>query len=186
MKPPPTEKSYHIFYQMMAGLHPEERLQLGLTDFSIKDLNYLNMGDTRQDDAEDAERFENWRSSLAILGIPFMDVVRVLSAILLLGNVRFTPRVGDDAFDVEVIGKEELHSVAKLLGISPTMLCQGLTMRTHSVRGQAINSMTDSHQVIFIYQLVLKISSVTRLELFGLPTDLKNSYHLTMHSGRKA
>lgn len=131
----------------MAGLHPDERVQLGLSNFTIRDLNYLNMGDTRQDEMEDAERFEQWRNSLAILGIPFMDVIRVLSAILLLGNVRFIPRVGDDAFDVEVIGKEELHSVAKLLGVSATLLCQGLTMRTHSVRGQAINSLTDSHQV---------------------------------------
>ena len=146
VKPPPTEKSYHIFYQMMAGLHPDERMQLGLNNLSVRDLNYLNMGDIRQDEMEDAERFENWRSALAILGIPFMDVVRVLSAILLLGNVRFTPRVGDD-FDVEVIGKEELHSVAKLLGVSTTLLCQGLTARTHAVRGQAIKSLNDSHQV---------------------------------------
>ena len=92
MKPPPTEKSYHIFYQMMAGLHPDERAQLGLSHFGIKDLNYLNMGDTQTDEMEDAERFEQWRNSLAILGIPFMDVIRILSAILLLGNVRFTPR----------------------------------------------------------------------------------------------
>lgn len=76
-----------------------------------------------------------------------MDVVRVLSAILLLGNVIFTPGLGDDAFDVELMGKDELNSVAKLLGISSTLLWQGLTMRTHSVRGQPIQSMSDSHMV---------------------------------------
>ena len=65
-------------------------------------------------------------------------------------SFRFS-RVGDDAFDVEVIGKEELQSAAKLLGVSATMLIQGLTMRTHSVRGQAINSLTDSHQVKFSF-----------------------------------
>ena len=80
-------------------------------------------------------------------GIPFMDVVRVLSSILLLGNVVFTPGLGDDAFDVELMGKDELNSVAKLLGISSTLLWQGLTMRTHSVRGQPIQSMSDSHMV---------------------------------------
>lgn len=145
VKPPPTEKSYHIFYQMMAGLHQEERIQLGLDGFTVRDLNYLNIGDIRQDETEDAKRFEDWRTSLAILGIPFMDVVRVLSAILLLGNVIFTPGLGDDAFDVELMGKDELNSVAKLLGISSTLLWQGLTMRTHSVRGQPIQSMSDSH-----------------------------------------
>ena len=45
VKPPPTEKSYHIFYQMMAGLNPEEKSQLGLDGLSIKDLNYLNIGE---------------------------------------------------------------------------------------------------------------------------------------------
>ena len=71
---------------MMAGLNPEERSQLGLDGLSIKDLNYLNIGDTRQDETSDAKRFADWKSNLAILGIPFMDVVRVLSAILLLGK----------------------------------------------------------------------------------------------------
>ena len=71
---------------MMAGLNPEERSQLGLDGLSIKDLNYLNIGDTRQDETSDAKRFADWKSNLAVLGIPFMDVVRVLSAILLLGK----------------------------------------------------------------------------------------------------
>ena len=71
---------------MMAGLNPEERSQLGLEGLSIKDLNYLNIGDTRQDETSDAKRFADWKCNLAVLGIPFMDVVRVLSAILLLGK----------------------------------------------------------------------------------------------------
>ena len=76
---------------MMAGLNPEERSQLGLDGLSIKDLNYLNIGDTRQDETSDAKRFADWKSNLAVLGIPFMDVVRVLSAILLLG--KFTKKM---------------------------------------------------------------------------------------------
>jgi dachs protein len=147
VRPPPTEKSYHIFYQMMAGLNSDEKAQLGLDGFSIRDLLYLNMGDTRQDEVADAQRFLEWKTSLAILGIPFMDVVRVLAAVLLLGNVEFTPRVGDDAFDVEIIGQDELNSVAKLLGISTTILWQGITTRTHTVRGQPMKSMSDSHLV---------------------------------------
>ena len=148
VKPPPTEKSYHIFYQMMSGLNPEERAQLGLDGYTVRDLLYLNVGDTRVDEAADAQRFAEWKSNLAILGIPFMDVVRVLAAILLLGNVEFAPRLGDDAFDVEIIGQEELNSVAKLLGVSTTMLWQGLTTRTHTVRGQPVKSMSDSNLVI--------------------------------------
>ena len=50
------------------------------------------LGDTRQDEVADSQRFSEWRASLAVLGIPFMDVVRVLAAILLIGNVQFAPR----------------------------------------------------------------------------------------------
>ena len=42
-----------------------------------------------QDEQEDAARFQAWKACLGILGIPFLDVVRVLSAVLLLGNVKF-------------------------------------------------------------------------------------------------
>eukprot|EP00095_Tigriopus_kingsejongensis_P002709 maker-scaffold809_size94238-snap-gene-0.26 protein:Tk02709 transcript:maker-scaffold809_size94238-snap-gene-0.26-mRNA-1 annotation:"myosin-i heavy chain" len=145
VKPLPMEKNYHIFYQMLAGLAEEEKKQLGLSGFSVRDLLYLNMGDTRQDESQDAQRFAEWKANLAVLGIPFMDVVRVLSAILLLGNVEFAPRATEESYDVEIIGKEELNSVSSLLGVPTTHLCQGLTSRTHSVRGQYMKSMSDAN-----------------------------------------
>lgn len=161
MKPPPTEKSYHIFYQMLAGLNNEERNHLGLSGYHLRDFKYLNVGDTRQDLEVDAARFSDWRQSLSDLGIPFMDVVRVLSGILLLGNVQFVPpRMdrGDDSFDVEVNGKEELSVVARLLGISTTLLWQGITTRTHTVRGQPVKSMSDANLVTnsFFIELYLR------------------------------
>ena len=131
----------------MAGLSIEERSQLGLDGYTVRDLQYLNVGDTRQDEVCDAQRFAEWRSSLAVLGIPFMDVVRVLSAILLLGNVEFAPGAGDDSFEVDVIGQEDLNVVARLLGISKTLLWQGITTRTHTVRGQPVKSMSDANLV---------------------------------------
>lgn len=161
VKPPPTEKSYHIFYQMLAGLNNEERNHLGLSGYHLRDFKYLNVGDTRQDLEVDAARFSDWRQSLSDLGIPFMDVVRVLSGILLLGNVQFVPpRMdrGDDSFDVEVNGKEELSVVARLLGISTTLLWQGITTRTHTVRGQPVKSMSDANLVTnsFFIELYLR------------------------------
>lgn len=55
----------------------------------MHNLNYLQSGDTCQNEQEDAMRFQAWKTCLGILGIPFLDVVRVLSAVLLLGNVQF-------------------------------------------------------------------------------------------------
>ena len=146
--PLPMEKNYHIFYQMLAGLTQEERSQLGLEGYTVRDLLYLNMGDTRQDEVADAQRFVDWKSNLAVLGIPFMDVVRVFASILLLGNVEFEPNGGsEEAYDVEIIGKEELNSVAALLGVSTTSLLHGLTSRTHLARGLPVKSMSDANMV---------------------------------------
>lgn len=74
---------------MLAGLSREERQRLNLEGYSVHNLNYLQSGDTCQNEQEDAMRFQAWKTCLCILGIPFLDVVRVLSAVLLLGNVQF-------------------------------------------------------------------------------------------------
>lgn len=89
IRPLPSEKNYHIFYQMLAGLSREERIKLNLQGYSTTNLRYLQGGDTQQNENEDAARFQAWKNCLSILGIPFLDVVRVLAAVLLLGNVQF-------------------------------------------------------------------------------------------------
>lgn len=64
IRPLPDEKNYHIFYQMLAGLSHDERVRLNLEGYNLKNLRYLQHGDTRQDEAEDAVRFQAWKSCL--------------------------------------------------------------------------------------------------------------------------
>nr|XP_027238453.1 unconventional myosin-IXb-like [Penaeus vannamei] len=143
VRPLPDEKNYHIFYQMLAGLTQEERAKLHLDGHSVRTLRYLSEGDVRQDEAEDARRFESWKACLGVLGIPFLDVVRVLAAVLLLGNVTFVEGQG---LEVDIQGgSHELKSVSALLGVSSASLYRGLTTRTHNVRGQLVKSMCDAN-----------------------------------------
>ncbi|XP_059474845.1 unconventional myosin-IXa isoform X2 [Neocloeon triangulifer] len=151
--PMKDEKNYHIFYQMLAGLTTDERTKLNLDKYSIHNLNYLRYGDTSQDEAEDAARFQAWKTCLGVLGIPFLDVVRVLAAILLLGNVTFVDKpsansnagANGNAIEVGVEGESELASVASLLGVPAVSLGRGLTTRTHNVRGQLVKSVCDAN-----------------------------------------
>ncbi|KAI8117599.1 Myosin-I heavy chain [Lucilia cuprina] len=142
IRPLPKEKNYHIFYQMLAGLSREERVKLNLEGYSPLNLRYLQNGDISQNDQEDAARFQAWKTCLGILGIPFLDVVRVLAAVLLLGNVQF---IDGQSLEVDVKGETELNAVASLLGVPPAALFRGLTTRTHNARGQLIKSVCDAN-----------------------------------------
>lgn len=81
-----------------------------------------------------------------ILGIPFIDVVRVLAAVLLLGNVAFVDGAG---MEVDIYGDAELNAVAGLLSVSPQTLFRGLTSRTHNTMGQVVKSFCDANIVSF-------------------------------------
>lgn len=156
VRPAAREKNYHIFYQMLAGLTKDERLKLHLDGYTARNLRYLSCGDvTEARPGADAQRFEAWKSALAVLGIPFMDVVRVLAAILLLGNVQLN---GEQSkllgCDPELSSiepnahKSEIRAVATLLGVSSTSLVRGLTRRTvRKENGQILNMACDANAV---------------------------------------
>ncbi|XP_047026537.1 unconventional myosin-IXb isoform X1 [Helicoverpa zea] len=126
VRPPPAERNYHIFYQLLAGLTPDERAQLHLEGYSPQDLRYLASAQHRRPEPEDAARFHAWKTCLVILGIPFLDVVRVLAAVLLLGNVQFAEG-GDGA--AEPASEAELAAAAALLGVAAPALLRGLVSR---------------------------------------------------------
>lgn len=127
---------------MLAGLSREERTKLNLEGYSPANLRYLQGGDIRQDEKEDAARFQAWKTCLGILGIPFFDVVRVLAAVLLLGNVQF---VDGQGLEVGIKGEPELNAVSLLLGVPAASLFRGLTTRTHNARNQLIKSVCDAN-----------------------------------------
>ena len=74
-------------------------------------------------------------------------MIKKICFLLFQGNVEFAPRLGDDSFDVEVFGRDELNTVSRLLGISSTLLWQGITTRTHTIKGQPVKSMSDANSV---------------------------------------
>ncbi|KAL8600885.1 hypothetical protein ACOMHN_045023 [Nucella lapillus] len=139
----PWERNYHIFYYMLAGLSAEERVKLHLSGHSLQSLRYL--GDNAQvhtrTDAEDKMLFEAWKSSLAVVGIPVWDVLRVLAAVLLLGNIHFEDTAG---LELELIGNNEMKAVAALLGVPGVSLYRGFSTRTRDSHGQLCHTITSA------------------------------------------
>lgn len=138
-------------------MNPLPSVKLNLEGYTVHNLNYLRQGlpggaggpgspagFAGLDEAEEAARFQAWKACLGVLGIPFLDVVRVLAAVLLLGNVNF---VVVEGVEVTVQGDAELKAVASLLGVSGSALFRGLTSRTHNARGQLVRSVCDANMV---------------------------------------
>lgn len=121
--------------------------KLHLKDHSVTTLNYLNKADTQCNTQIDAERFWNWRSSLALLGFQPMDVLKVLSAVLLLGNIQFVDK-HDHVDQVDVEDGNMIKNVADLLGVSSVSLYSALTRKTTTVGGKATLSACDLQTAI--------------------------------------
>ena len=75
-----------ILRQMVAGLGKEEWEELGLEGVAREELGLLVL-DERSEKEALSRQFSAWRSSLAQLGIPFSDLVRVFASVLLLQNI---------------------------------------------------------------------------------------------------
>lgn len=121
--------------------------KLYLDGYTVEDFNFLNCGSLDFNVSQDATRFEAWKSCLSVLGIPFMDVVRVLAAVLLLGNIRFDDILTENNHEAKC-SKREIPAVASLLGVSSAILCRGLTtVTTSNAKGQFVRSTRSAQSV---------------------------------------
>ncbi|XP_019883807.2 unconventional myosin-Va [Camponotus floridanus] len=96
------ERNYHIFYQMCSAAERLPQLYLSYQD----QFHYLNQGDNPTiDGVDDLECFDETISALTMLGFTSKqqeDMLRILAAILHLGNVEISNCKVEDAKDSEV------------------------------------------------------------------------------------
>ncbi|GBE82549.1 Myosin-2A [Sparassis crispa] len=101
---PLTERNYHIFYQLCAGVPLKERKDLGL-DTDVSKFQYLSQGgpqSTPIPGIDDAEDFRQTQTALSTIGISVEKqwaVFKLLSALLHLGNVKIAQMRSDSNID---------------------------------------------------------------------------------------
>ena len=132
------ERSFHIFYQFLAGAAPQERDYFNTEDPSEYAL-LASSGCYRLPNgpfSDDAIAMEEVRVAMRTLGFKpkhLSSIFTILVAILLLSNIQFTEA---DAKDVSasVANFPVLEQVARLLGVTADDLAQALTNKTNYVR----------------------------------------------------
>ncbi|KAM3926425.1 unconventional myosin-Vc [Leptodactylus fuscus] len=124
-----NERNYHIFYQLCASASQPEFKDLHL--MSAENFNYTNMGGcTVIEGVDDRRDMIDTQKTFKLLGFSVdfqMDIFKVLSAILHLGNVEIK-RVSDDRSSVAKNDKH-LQIFCELLNLDTEKVAQWLCNR---------------------------------------------------------
>jgi chitin synthase len=144
------ERSYHVFYQFLAGATPAERDTYYLEDPSDYGL-LASSGCYRLPGgpfSDDSIAMDELRAAMKTLGVKpkhVSSIFALLAAILLLGNIQFGE---GDARDVSayVVNAPVLDQVARLLGVAPDDLGQTLTNKTSYVKKELYTVLLNAEQ----------------------------------------
>jgi myosin protein heavy chain len=112
----PQERNYHIFYQLVRGASKDMRDTLML-ESDVSAYAYLTGSNRDIEGVDDKEEFKNLLSSFKVMGLPTQDIndiLRVISAILRIGNIE----VGSESTDQgRILDITHAERVCHLLGI---------------------------------------------------------------------
>ncbi|GAA6230048.1 unconventional myosin-XV-like [Lates japonicus] len=126
-----SERNYHIFYEMLAGLPPHEKRSLYLQE--AETYYYLNQGGNctieGKDDGEDFKRLLSAMDILCFTPEELNGIYRLLSSVLHLGNVYFQPHQAEGQEVASVVSAQEIRVVAELLQVSPDGLQKSVTFK---------------------------------------------------------
>lgn len=199
---PNSERNFHVFYYMLAGLSSEDKSKWKLQDAHKYDI--LNVSKSRPS-SNDVSGFSDLKTAMKILG--FKDkyqsqVFQVLAAILHLGNLDFVH--GDSKEEAAVVKNyETLEIVAQLLGIKPADLENALVYKSKLIKKELCTMFLDTDEaseqrynlIETLYSLlwVWLVESINKrldtedtsttinlLDFFGLENSKENRYNQLM------
>ena len=128
------ERSFHIFYQLCAGASPSEREALRLRP--AQEFAYLARSScTNLDGVSNADEYARTRTAMAGVGVAPADgdaALRVVAAVLHLGNVAFVATGDDECAVAEGDAAASLDAAAHCLRVDPAALAKSLTTRTRA------------------------------------------------------
>ncbi|KAM6918322.1 unconventional myosin-VIIb-like [Xenentodon cancila] len=178
------ERNYHIFYCMLAGIAAEEKKTLSLDN--AEEYTFLTKGNCIEcDGRNDAKDFDRICSAMKILTFSenqFQEILKLLAAILHLGNVSFEASTQNNLDTSDVCKSKHFTVSASLLEVQRSSLAESLTHRSFMTNAERVTKPLNAEQaadcrdafVKAIYNklftwIVEKINSVIYKKLTGCP-----------------
>jgi myosin-5 len=128
------ERTYHVFYQLLAAPNNvKAKFWNGLVDKTNESFRYVGATDTDTIEGKtDAQRWDTTLVALELLDVKddrLLTLIRAVCAVMQLGNLTFAPDPDDEEKSV-ITSKDEVTSLAELMGVPQDALEKALTYRT--------------------------------------------------------
>lgn len=144
---PTTERNYHIFYQILAGMSEDEKKLLGLT--SADDFKYTNQGGSAIiEGLDDSKEFADTKSALSLIGIGSekqFEIYKILAGLLHLGNIDIVATRNDAHLSSD---EPSLVKACELLGIDPLNFSKWCVKKQITTRNEKIVSNLNHKQAV--------------------------------------
>ncbi|KAI9312624.1 P-loop containing nucleoside triphosphate hydrolase protein [Dichotomocladium elegans] len=151
---PATERNYHIFYQLCAGVPTSEKKEFRLGEYT--QFHYLNQSGTGTiPGVDDAEEFEITQKALSTVGLSHQlqwQIFRILAALLHVGNIQITGRA--DATIAE--SDQSLSTATHLLGIRAADFKKWIIRKQITTRSEKIITNLKPDQALVVRDSVAK------------------------------
>jgi len=128
----PEERNYHIFYQLCAGFSEVPGLPSSLRLKESQDFEYTRTCDSING-VDDAIEFSDMINCMASLGFSTEErdsALRIVSAVLHLGNLTFSPCTRDQQDGVQIDDASQIPAICELLGIDEAQTIKVLEYRS--------------------------------------------------------
>ncbi|KAL5967023.1 Myosin-11 [Taenia solium] len=151
----PEERSFHIFYQLIASATPKLKEKLLLTD--APSHSYLSHGMIEVPGLDEKQAFQETTEAMSIMGITDEDqqaIFRILSAVLHLGNLEFKQeRTTDQA---TLPNQAVAEKVAHLLGVPLQELTKAFLKPKLKIGRETVSKAQTKEQVEFAVEAISK------------------------------
>ncbi|ODV77822.1 uncharacterized protein CANTADRAFT_283717 [Suhomyces tanzawaensis NRRL Y-17324] len=144
---PSTERNYHIFYQLLAGMNEDDKANLGLT--TAEDYKYTNQGGKPViEGVDDAKEFNITKDALSLIGINEtrqFEIYKILAGLLHIGNIEIAATRNDANLASD---EPNLVKACELLGIDPLNFSKWCTKKQITTRSEKIISNLNHKQAL--------------------------------------
>lgn len=149
------ERTFHIFYQLLAGASPDQKEKFILDD--VKTYTFLSNGSLPVPGVDDYAEFQATVKSMNIMGMTqddFNSIFRIVSAVLLFGCMKFKQERNND--QATLPDNTVAQKIAHLLGLNVTDMTRAFLTPRIKVGRDFVTKAQTKEQVEFAVEAIAK------------------------------